>query len=84
MILLESNDLFIEDNLISQAKIFIKKYTSKFLVGINLEGAVKGKKISFSELYRICEGLHKKDNKPTGHLKLFLKVTLQLKEYLKL
>jgi len=45
-----------------QAENFIKKYSSKFLVGINLEGAVKGKKIIFSELDQICQGLYKENN----------------------
>jgi ADP-heptose:LPS heptosyltransferase len=55
-------DLFINDQLINQAQNFVKKYTSKFLVGINLEGAVKGKKIRFPELDKICKGLYKQDN----------------------
>ena len=61
---LKSNnyDLFITDTQQKQAQNFIKQYSSKFLVGINLEGAVKGKKIKFSELYQICQGLHKKNN----------------------
>ena len=61
---LKSNnyDLFITDTQQKQAQNFIKQYSSKFLVGINLEGAVKGKKIRFSELYQICQGLHKKNN----------------------
>jgi ADP-heptose:LPS heptosyltransferase len=54
-------DLFITDTQQKQAQNFIKQYSSKFLVGINLEGAVKGKKIKFSELYQICQGLHKEN-----------------------
>ncbi|MDC0483587.1 glycosyltransferase family 9 protein [Candidatus Thioglobus sp.] len=54
-------DLFINDQLRIQAQNFIKQYSSKFLVGINLKGAVKGKKIRFHELYQICEGLYKQD-----------------------
>jgi len=57
-----SYDLFITDNQQKQAQNFIKQYSSKFLVGINLEGAVKGKKIKFSELWKICQGLHKANN----------------------
>ena len=57
-----SYDLFVANNQQKQAQNFIKQYSSKFLVGINLEGAVKGKKIKFSELYQICQGLHKKNN----------------------
>jgi ADP-heptose:LPS heptosyltransferase len=55
-------DLFITSKLKNEAQNFIKKYSSKFLVGINLEGAVKGKKIRFSELYQICQGLHQQNN----------------------
>jgi len=55
-------DLFITSELKNEAQNFIKKYSSKFLVGINLEGAVKGKKIRFSELYQICQGLHQQNN----------------------
>ena len=57
-----SYDLFITNKQQEQAQIFIKQYASKFLVGINLEGAVKGKKIRFLELYQICQGLHKENN----------------------
>jgi ADP-heptose:LPS heptosyltransferase len=55
-------DLFITDAQQKQAQNFIKQYSSKFLVGINLEGAVKGKKIRFSELHQICQGLYKENN----------------------
>ena len=57
-----SYDLFITDKQKDQAQRFIKRYESKFLIGINLEGAVKGKKIRFSELYQICQGLYKENN----------------------
>jgi len=55
-------DLFITETQQKQAQNFIKQYSSKFLVGINLEGAVKGKKIKFSELWEICQGLYKVNN----------------------
>ena len=55
-------DLFPAEKQQKQAENFIKKYSSKFLVGINLEGAVKGKKIIFSELDQICQGLYKENN----------------------
>ena len=55
-------DLFITSELKNEAQNFIKKYPSKFLVGINLEGAVKGKKIRFSELYQICQELYHQNN----------------------
>lgn len=51
-------DLFINNQHLTQAKNFIKKYSSKFVIGINLEGAVKGKKIRYHELLKICEGLY--------------------------
>ena len=56
-------DLYLTDKLKKQTHNFLKQYSSKLLVGINLEGAVKGKKITFSELYRICQGLYKNNNK---------------------
>ena len=55
-------DLFITSKLENQAQNFIKKYPSKKLIGINLMGAVKGKKIRFSELYQICQELYHQNN----------------------
>jgi len=55
-------DLFITDNQQKQVQEFINQYSSKYLIGINLEGAVKGKKIKYPELYKICKGLHKANN----------------------
>jgi ADP-heptose:LPS heptosyltransferase len=55
-------DLFVADDQQKQAQDFTNQYPSKFLIGINLEGAVKGKKIQFSELWKICQGLHKANN----------------------
>ncbi len=52
-------DLFFTDKQKKQAQSFVKQYSSKFLVGINLEGAVKGKRIHFSELRQICQGIYK-------------------------
>ena len=57
-----SYDLFITSKQQEQAQNFGKQYPSKFIVGINLEGAVKGKKIKFSDLRQICQGLYKKNN----------------------
>jgi ADP-heptose:LPS heptosyltransferase len=54
-------DLFINDELIKQAQNYTKQYFPNSLVGINLEGAVKGKKIKFPELFKICKGLNKQD-----------------------
>ena len=55
-------DLFLTDKQKKQAENYIIKFSNKILVGINLEGAVKGKKIRFSELYQICQGLYQYDN----------------------
>ena len=55
-------DLFITDKQKEKAQNFLKRYSSKTLVGINLEGAVKGKRIKKNELYQICKGLFQIDN----------------------
>ena len=55
-------DLFISDNQKKQAESFVKQFSPKLLIGINLEGAVKGKKIKFSELWQICQALFKENN----------------------
>ncbi|MBL7004658.1 MAG: glycosyltransferase family 9 protein [Gammaproteobacteria bacterium] len=51
-------DLFFTDKQKKQAQSFLKQYPSKILIGINLEGAVKGKRIHFSELRQICQGIY--------------------------
>tara|TARA_B110000858_G_C17799577_1_gene474501 strand:+ start:464 stop:1555 length:1092 start_codon:yes stop_codon:yes gene_type:complete len=52
-------DLF-PSNLQKQiASDFLKQYDKKFKIGINIEGAVKGKKIKDVELEEICKGLKK-------------------------
>lgn len=51
-------DLFVTDEQNKKAQNYVKQFPSKFLVGINLEGAVKGKKIESSELFQICHGLY--------------------------
>mgnify|MGYP001600091951 FL=1 len=50
-------DLFCTDAQKQVAYNFISKFHDKFLIGINLEGAVKGKKIEFKDLEEICRGL---------------------------
>ena len=45
----KSYDLFISDKQNTVAQNYVDQYPSKFLVGINLEGAVEGKKIKFPE-----------------------------------
>ena len=51
-------DLFYSDNQEKSALNFLKQYSSGFLIGINLEGAVKGKKIQKTELAKICRGIN--------------------------
>jgi len=55
-------DLFLSKNCESKALNFLKKNHDKFKIGINLEGAVKGKKIKFDELNEICEELSRISN----------------------
>ena len=50
-------DLFCTDVQKQVAYNFISKFHDKFLIGINLEGAVKGKKIEFKDLEEICRRL---------------------------
>jgi len=54
-------DLFVNQEQEKLAKEFLSQYNSKKLIGINLEGAVKGKKIEEKELKEICEGIYKKN-----------------------
>jgi ADP-heptose:LPS heptosyltransferase len=54
-----SYDLFPSTCQDKVAKSFIKKYGTQFKIGINLEGAVKGKKIQDVDLEKICKGLKK-------------------------
>tara|TARA_B100000787_G_C16150107_1_gene276151 strand:+ start:11 stop:1081 length:1071 start_codon:yes stop_codon:yes gene_type:complete len=57
-----SYEIFCDEKDQDQAFKFLKKFSNKLLVGINLKGAVKGKKIRFSELKEICKGLYKLHN----------------------
>ena len=52
-------DIFFNKKEEIQAVEFLNSFKGKFLVGINLEGAAKGKKIQFKELKEICIGLFK-------------------------
>jgi ADP-heptose:LPS heptosyltransferase len=52
-------DLFLTEKQKEKAHNFLKRYTTKTLIGINLEGAVKGKIIEFIQLLQICNGLFK-------------------------
>ena len=55
-------DLYITDKQREFANNYLIQYYPKCLIGINLEGAVKGKRIQFVELERICKGLYKANN----------------------
>ena len=54
-------DLFVNKKQDMFAKNFLKNLSSYFFVGINLEGAIKGKKIQYNELEKICKALGKKN-----------------------
>jgi len=53
-------DLFTSPKQDKFASNFLLKYTKKFKIGINLEGAVTGKKIEDIELENICKKIMKK------------------------
>tara|TARA_X000000368_G_C22968758_1_gene684432 strand:+ start:174 stop:1250 length:1077 start_codon:yes stop_codon:yes gene_type:complete len=55
-------DLFINNLQEEVALNFLNQFNSKYKIGINLEGAVEGKKILFSELREISKGI-KRNNK---------------------
>ena len=55
-------DLYITDKQEEFTNTFLKQFYPKCLIGINLEGAVKGKRIQFIELERICKGLYQANN----------------------
>jgi ADP-heptose:LPS heptosyltransferase len=50
-------DLFITESQKKQAVDFVNSYSSKFLIGVNIQGAVKNKKLDFVDLYEICKEL---------------------------
>lgn len=51
-------DIFCSDFQNKDATKFLEKFNKKILIGINTEGAVKGKKIQFTQLIEICKGLY--------------------------
>ena len=57
-----SYDLFPTNSQEKIAKKFLKNYGNKIKIGINMEGAVKGKKIQEIDLEKICKGLKKTHN----------------------
>ncbi len=56
-----SYNLFITNKRQEQSQNFVRQYSSRFLVGINLKGSVEGRQIKFSDLYQICQGLYQKN-----------------------
>jgi ADP-heptose:LPS heptosyltransferase len=54
-------DLFCTHTQIQKALKFVAKFNKKFLIGINLKGAIEGKKVNYSDLRKICKGLFKYD-----------------------
>lgn len=52
-------DVFFTADQEAKAKQFLSKFTNKTKIGINLEGAIKGKKIEENVLYEICQKLYK-------------------------
>ncbi len=57
-----SYEIFFDEEDKERAIKFVNQFSNKLLIGINLEGAVKGKKIRFEELKDICKGLYKLNN----------------------
>jgi ADP-heptose:LPS heptosyltransferase len=55
-------DLFCSSSQNEKAQKFVNQFKGNFLIGINLEGAVKGKKIEDEDLMEICISLHEIDN----------------------
>jgi ADP-heptose:LPS heptosyltransferase len=53
-------DLFTTHSQNLLAKEFVNQFHNSFLIGINLEGAVKGKKINYEDLERISVSLYQK------------------------
>jgi len=51
-------DLFCTDQQKTKAVDFLLQFHEKIIIGINLEGAVKGKKISSDKLEEICHGIY--------------------------
>jgi ADP-heptose:LPS heptosyltransferase len=52
-----SYDLFCTEAQKKEARKFIKNFPEKFLIGINLEGAVEGKKIHYEDLENFCKSI---------------------------
>jgi ADP-heptose:LPS heptosyltransferase len=55
-------DIFFDKVHEIQSKKYLRQYKNKLLFGINLEGAVKGKKIQYQYLNEICKGLFEINN----------------------
>jgi len=52
-------EIYIDEHQNNKAIKFLSANAGKVLIGINLEGAVRGKKINFKDLKKICVGLKK-------------------------
>tara|TARA_B110000967_G_C18857217_1_gene547937 strand:- start:11 stop:1099 length:1089 start_codon:yes stop_codon:yes gene_type:complete len=55
-------DFFYNNFQEQEAKLFTSSFDDKFLIGINLQGAVNGKKIAFVDLEEICLQLYEAHN----------------------
>jgi ADP-heptose:LPS heptosyltransferase len=55
-------DLFCTELQNKVASAFTSQFENRFLIGINLKGAVKGKKIEYKDLEQICKSLYEYDN----------------------
>jgi ADP-heptose:LPS heptosyltransferase len=51
-------DLYLKGNQRKKALNFVEQFSNCFLIGVNLEGAVKGKKIKFDDFEKICRKLY--------------------------
>jgi ADP-heptose:LPS heptosyltransferase len=54
-------DLFYTKSQSQIANNFVNKFYNNFLIGVNLEGAVKGKQIKFEDFEKICRSLYNSD-----------------------
>ena len=54
-------DLFCTDQQKGNAVDFLSQFQKKIIIGINLEGAVKGKKITSDKIEEICRGIYHVD-----------------------
>ena len=55
-------EIYLDENQRKKASKFLSQYGDKVFIGVNLEGAVNGKKINFEDLKSICTGLYRLHN----------------------